>query len=135
MRRAPSDTIGQHRYGIQDTSARLVQRNISAPTTALIWFKAKVAAMSAVAAAMFASPRISPRSAGVRLGTSQCNEWILTYTPYITFDFLGQLSVLELSVAHAAVFISKGRLAHDQNWLHAPRNSDCMAHHTPWKYL
>ena len=123
-------SIGQHGYGRQHTNARRSQRmeHFHSPKAALIWPRTMAAAMRTAAAAMFAGPRISLRSARLRVGTPQRENSTLKYTTYSTYIPPGQAAIFENYCAGSSLALERSP-APRQNWLYAPRNSDSMAHH------
>ena len=125
-------SIGQHGYGRQQTNARRFQRmeHYHSPKAALIWPRTMAAAMRTAAAAMFAGPRISLRSARLRVGTPQREKSTLKYTTYSTYIPPGQAPILGKCCAGSSLALERSS-APRQNWLYASRDSDSMAHHIP----
>ena len=128
----PPGFIGQHGYGRQYINTRLSQRSkhFHLPKAALIWPRIMAAAMRMAAATMFAGPRISLRSARLRLGTPQREKSTLKYTTYSTYIPPKQTSILENYCAGSSLALERSP-AQRQNWLYAPRNSDSIIHHIP----
>ena len=100
--------LGQYRYGRPYTSTRRSQRreHFHLPKAALIWPRLMAAAMRTAAATMFAGPRISLRSARLRLGTPQRENSTIKYTSYSSYIPPVQAYIFEVYCA-GSMFCSR----------------------------